>query len=407
MTMNRVATRFLIVVALGIFCCSAAGARTFLFFPFDEAFSEGALDWVGEGMAESLTGQLAALGIGAVGRDARLDLVERNDLPPSARLSRGTMIRVAQSSGADMLVLGRCGGTERDLQISLRILDVASLKLGGRITAGGPVAMLPQLENELVWRILVHTGLDAGFTRESVAARTRKVPNPAWAGYIRSFYAPSEKEQARLLGEAIDGNADFPAAHFQLGRLYYQNRQWPQAVAHLLKATGDGLPRWRRDFWLGNSFLQSGRLQEAIRMLAPGAFLLQHPPALNNLGVTCLRIGEDTAAAYAFAFAHAHSPGDPTIGANLALVRGIRGDSGGALAALDAAIPDYPESGMLHFIRGFLLRASGDAGRAADAFERARALGVSLERLESSDPRSWTRPVLQEHPVERVGPPPK
>ena len=51
---------------------------------------------------------------------------------------------------------------------------------------------------------------------------------------------------------------------------------------------------------------------------------------------------------------------------------------------------------MLHFIRGFLLRAGGDAGRAADAFDRALALGVSLENLESPDPRGWSRPLLQE-----------
>lgn len=396
--METAARRLVVLLVLMILSCGTAPGRTFLVFPFDESFTGDALDWVGEGIAQSLSDQLEEMGVGVIGRAARLELVESNDLPPSARLSRGTMIRVAQASGADVLVFGRCGGAEEGLEISLRTLDVASLRLGGEIAATGPLAALPQLENELVWRMLLHTGLDGGIPRERVAALTRKIPNPAWASYIRSFSAPSEKEQMRLLSAALADGAPFPAAHFYLGRLHYQNRQWPQAVSHLLHATGTGLSQWQRDFWLGNSLMQSGRFLEAIRALSPAAFLRQHPPALNNFGVTCLRIGEDTAASYAFAFAHARAPHDPTIAGNLALTRSLRGDSRTALAELEKTIPTYPESGMLHFIRGFLLRVNGDAGRAADAFDRAKNLGVSLEKLESPDPRSWSRPLLQEQP---------
>ena len=107
-----------IKVACVLFCwISSAFAENpvkILIFPLDSPPTAGTLSWLSEGITLSISGQLSASGIKVVTRNERFQLVENLDLPPGAHLSHGSMIRVAQSGKADLIILG--GGSSKQFE---------------------------------------------------------------------------------------------------------------------------------------------------------------------------------------------------------------------------------------------------------------------------------------------------
>jgi hypothetical protein len=200
----------------------AADPVQIIVFPLDAPPTAAGLAWLGEGIAFSISGQLGGSGIKVVDREQRLQLVQSLDLPPDAHLSHGSMIRVAQEGRADLVVLGSFLGTEQNLKIAIRILDVKNLKLSGEMAANGPLSAMSQMENELGWLILSNTGLQKGLSREDFSRRRRKIPNAEYASFIQSFSAAGRNEQMRLLQKTVNGFKEFPEAHFYLARLYFQ-----------------------------------------------------------------------------------------------------------------------------------------------------------------------------------------
>jgi len=195
-----------------IFCTTlvfAADPTKIIIFPLDADPGEEMLGWLSEGIVMSLGEQLKSRSLNVLSRNERIQIVESIDLPPDGRLSRGSMIRVAQKAGADLLVMGKFSGMERNLKIALRVLDLKTLKLSGEITANGPISALPQMENELAWLILSNVGLERSGTRERFQQRMRKIPNPAYAFFIQSFDTSNQSNQVDLLKKAVESYRDF------------------------------------------------------------------------------------------------------------------------------------------------------------------------------------------------------
>jgi len=180
------------VLFLWISAAFAENPVKILFFPLNPPPTAMSLSWLSEGISLSISGQLRAPGIKVVARNERFQLVENLDLPPDAHLSHGSMIRVAQAAKADLIILGEFSGSERNLRVALRILDVKNLKLGGEISANGPISAMPQMENELAWLILGNTGLQKGITREDFSRRMRRIPSAAYAPFIQVLMQAAE-----------------------------------------------------------------------------------------------------------------------------------------------------------------------------------------------------------------------
>ena len=77
--------------------------------------------WLGEGTAIGLTAALAERGVEVVGRDERLAVFERLQLPPGAALTRATIIKVAELVGATRVILGRVAASGTDVVIEARV----------------------------------------------------------------------------------------------------------------------------------------------------------------------------------------------------------------------------------------------------------------------------------------------
>jgi Flp pilus assembly protein TadD len=358
-----------------------------LFFPLDPPPAAMTLSWLSEGITLSISRQLSDSGIKVVARNERFQLVENLDLPPDAHLSHGSMIRVAQDGKADLIILGEFSGSERNLKVAIRILDVKNLKLSGEITANGPLSALPQMENELAWLIFSNTGLQKGITRENFSRRTRKIPNAAYASFIQSFKASGKNNQIRLLQEAVEGFREFPEAHFQLGTLYFQKGDWSNALIHLSQSAGEESMEY--EFMRGTCYVQRGQPVQAIQSLSLVLSSSRSFRVLNNIGVAYLRNGDIAQALNVFAEARNLARSDITATMNLGIAWHLQGNDASAASALEGEAKAHPKNGMLQFLLGLVLNGMGEGDKAAAATARAKDLGLNIDKLQLEDPKTW------------------
>lgn len=379
----------------------AVAKTTFMVFPPENLTRVQTLAWISEGLAIAISEALQVPGVDTFSWEERVRFVEASDLPPGRPLSRGSMIRVAQKAVADRLVFGSYSGTEKNLHIALRVLDLKTLQLSGDIVANGTLSALPQLENELAWVILSDGSRNGALSREEFRARTRTVPNKPYSDFISCLAIANEDERAQMLLKAVELYRDFPQASFLLGAYYFQSGDCARAIQYLKPALKGGQSFLEAEFMLGTCYLKQDNPAEAIQ--AYSAFVLrgQSPEVLNNLGVAYMRKGDYALAAQNLVEARNLAKTDVTIGLNLAILRHIQGDDTAELAVLDALVKVHPEQGMVQYLHHLALNSRGATERAAAALEQARKLGIDDEKMKRQDPRSWTRifPSWTRHPT--------
>lgn len=398
--MLKIAGTILCFLAFWPSMASASDSSKVIVFPLDGLSNTGSLAWLGDGIAVSLSDQLGGPALKVMDRGERTELVESIDLPPGAPLSRGSMIRVAQQASADLIIMGACAGTEQNLRISVRVLNMKTLKLSGEMSANGPLSALPQIENELAWLILTNMDLEKPASRKNFQKRTRAVPNSAYADYIRSLSAASETDQLHLLLKAVGEYRDFPDAQFRLGRLYFRKGDCGNAIAHLALDRGESSGQLEIEFMQGTCHLKGGQPLQAVQAFSRILQVFRPFEVLNNMGVAYLRMGDNAMAQDALLEAKGLARADSTVSLNLALVRHLQGNDSDACSTLEEAIQAHPNNGMLQFLMGSLLIAQGEGERAEAAMGRAKNLGVNVEKLQMEDPKEWSR-VLSTWPPTR------
>lgn len=386
---------FLIVMALFILMSPVhASPLTVVVFPLEDLSESDTLSWLGEGIAESISRQIAAgREMRLIDRSQRLSLIENLDLPPGAQLSLGSMIRVAQRGAAHMMISGVYSGGERNLKISIRMLDGRTLKLGGEISAAGSVASLPEMENELAWLIINNSGLAKGLTRERFRERMRKASNSSYTSYIASLDAEDQNERLGLLLKAVDGQRDFPEARFALGSLHFQKGDCSRAMVHLAFSVDDPILRNESQFIRGLCLLGTDQPSQAATAFS--SILASGRPfeVLTNLGAALLRKGDPLQALRVLMEAGSFDRQSPALALNLALAHYLSGDMPAARRVLEEGARAYPKDGMLHFAFGYVLNQQGESEKGLEYVSRARTLGVDTEKMQKQDPRNWTRTI--------------
>jgi Flp pilus assembly protein TadD len=372
----------------------AANPIRMLIFPLVGSTRNSSTSWIGEGVALALSEQLSGTGIQVIPRSERIELLERNDLPPNAELSRGSMIYIAQQASADLVVMGSYQGAEQNLKLSVWVLNLKTFKLSTEITASGPLAAEPQMENELAWMLLSYTGSGGNLSREKFRDKTRKVLNLAYAFYIQGLNTASESDQIRLLEKALQIYPEFPEAHFQLGQLYYQKREYSNAILHLTQSSSmaDILPQSL--FLIGNCYLQEDRNVQAIQTFSHALAISRRSDILNNLAVARIRTGDLVSAMQDLIEAKNLAHSDSTVAINLAILRHLTGNNSEALNLIEESLKAHPENGMLNFLMGFLLKATGEKDKALQAMTKASDLGIQVGALQGEHPKMWIRIIL-------------
>jgi tetratricopeptide (TPR) repeat protein len=386
------------ISAVLLFCLTAVPAFAdeplkLLIFPLSGS-TEGVGTWVGEGIALSLSGQLTEAGIRPFSHGEREDLFMENGLPQGAPLSRGSMIFIAEQADADFVVMGSYAESEDSLKLSVRLLDMKTMKQGSEFTVSGSLATLPEMENELAWMVYSSIARTPAVSREQFRERARRAPNSAYASYVESLDVFEENQKLQLLEKAVKEYADFAEARFRIGLILYQKKDYARALPHMEYGRKLQSERLQSEFMIGTCRLQLGETARAIEDYTRFLSAARHAAALNNMAVAHVRNGDNVSALRALVEARAQKLDDPSIAINLVIARYLAGNAPSAMEFVKEAVAAYPANGMMYFLSSFLMEEAGDKTRASEDRARAARFGVDVDGLLREKPQTWMRVIL-------------
>jgi tetratricopeptide (TPR) repeat protein len=209
---------------------SAYQPGIYLVFPFENAGGSARLDWLSEGLEELTIQRLSGAGEQVYSRAGRLVELERNGLPRSSRLSRATMLHVAEDLDADFVVFGKFTANGTALTIESQILKVSPARLLPAFRETGALDSLMDLHSRLVWRMLSTGNRNHALSLADFTKRQRPLRLDAFEHYIRGLLASEDDARLRELREAARLEPDWPEPDFALGEAYFARRDCDSAL---------------------------------------------------------------------------------------------------------------------------------------------------------------------------------
>jgi tetratricopeptide (TPR) repeat protein len=346
----------------------------FLVFPFENAGTSSRLDWIGEGLEELTIQELSAAGQQVYSHEGRLDEMDRAGLPPNAKLSRATMLHIAQDLDADYVVFGNFTSNSTSLTVSARVLRVNPVALLPAVRETGPLDSMMNLYTRVTWRLL--TSIDHNFPLN--LAEFSKLQRVLYLGafehYIRGLLANDDETRIRDLKEAVRLEPNWPDPAFSLGQVYFTRNDCASALPWFARVPPTNERSVEAIFATGVCDLRLNqpdkaekvfsRLHEDLKLnMVSGADL---PEILNNLALALARQGKLGPAIPSLSRARDLDPDEDDYPFNLGLLSLQNSDLTAATAQFRDAIerePDNPED------RAFLIYSMERAGKKDEAAE--------------------------------------
>ncbi|MGA2420974.1 MAG: tetratricopeptide repeat protein [Candidatus Acidiferrum sp.] len=329
-------------------------AGIFLVFPFENAGAPARLDWLGEALEELTILRLSAVGEAVYSHEGRSNELDRYGLPPEAKLSHATMLRIALDLDADYVIFGTFASDGSTLTVESRILRVNPAALLPVNRESGPLETLMDLQIRLAWRTLSSQERSYPLSLAEFAKKQRPLRLDAFEHYVRGLLDSDDEARLRELREAARLEPDWPEPDFWLGQVYFSRRDCNSALP-----------------WYARVPKTHDRYSEAVFATGVCRLLLSQPDRAQEVFTglrESLRAGSSTDPGAANVVAG----GDlPEILNNLALAKARLGDKLGAQTDLQRAADLDPDEDDYAFNLGLLALQGNDAGNAAGYFREA------------------------------------
>ncbi len=354
----------------------------YLVFPFENAGTSQRHEWLSQGLEELTIQQLSAAGEEIYSRQALARELDRDGLPRNSRLSRASMLHLAEELDADYIVVGRFFAKDSALTIEARVLSVNSLALQPPVVETGAIDSLMDLQTRLVWRMLNASGRNYPHAFDEFTRLQHPARLDAFEHYVRGVTALEDEVRIRELREAARLEPGWPQPDFALGMTYYLRRDCASALPWFARVPKAHERYAEAVFAAGVCRLFTEEPDRGEEVFSALLRALQDDPAagselpaiLNNLGIARVRQGKGAAAKEDLARASELEPDEDDYPFNLGLLA-LQGNNMNDAAkyfheAADRA-PDSAED------EAMFLYALEKAGRKAEAEkERANLTGV-------------------------------
>jgi tetratricopeptide (TPR) repeat protein/TolB-like protein len=381
-----------VLIGPGQLCARQSGAPTtrpavpqegvFLVFPFENAGAPPRLEWIGEGLEELAIQRLAAAGEQVYSHNGRANEMEVYGLPALARVSRATMLHIAEELDADYVVFGSFTSDGQNLTVDARLLRVSPVALLPEVRESGPLASLMELHTKLVWRLLGTSDPSFPLSLSDFSRLQRPLSLSAFEQYIRGLLANDDASRLRDLKEAARLEPDWPEPEFAIAEVYFLRNDcasalpWfalvPQTHPRSVEAVfSTGVCRLRMGQADKAEEIFAGLQENLHRNLVSGADL---PEILNNLGIARARQEKLAPALTAIGRAGDIDPDEDNYPFNLGLLALQQKEYATAVTYFEEAVRREPDNKENRMFLIYSLDKSGkkeDAAAAREAAEQA------------------------------------
>jgi tetratricopeptide (TPR) repeat protein len=283
---------------------NTSASEIVLVLPFENTSDHPEYNWIGESFADSLSSLLDKPGLIVVSSDERAVAYQRLRLPLTVIPSRATAIKIARELKASMIVIGNYNvvvppapapddkskpPVDKPLATIVgeaRVIRVNEGRMAGEMFDNGwapriydfgdEVANLQKLNGDLAYRILYQRDKALSFSRNNLVQEATKVPPQAFEAYMKGSLTDERdptraiyfKNALKLFGKD-NGGAVYPEAAFELGRFYFNQSQWKEAVEYFTMLQKKEPHYNEAQFYAGLSYWKTGDIEHALATLAP------------------------------------------------------------------------------------------------------------------------------------------
>jgi len=398
-------TKHAILSFIVILVCSltsfAAATDTIVTMPFENLSGRPEYNWVGESFAAALADLLDKPGLVGIRPDERNVAYKQEGLPPTAILTRATMIKIAERAGANLVVMGtyRIAGEGRDstITITARVVDIREGRLVGKeYNRGGPLVDLQKLQGDLAYEILYQHNPALPFSRDQITTDATVAPIGAFENFIKGTLTRDRDARAGFLERAIKEYADktksqYAAAIFELGRIRFEEGEYKDALEQLT-LIDEKNPRYdEAQFYVGVAQDGLGQTDQALATLKKLAGRLPLFEVYNNIGVLLIKQKQYKDAIDHLKPASDAAPRDTDTLFNLGYAYFLAKDNANAAATLKIETRQRASDGEAFYILNKPLATEGDQAGAAAASDQAKKLLPSFAQWETKGMPMITR----------------
>ncbi|MBM3745168.1 MAG: tetratricopeptide repeat protein [Acidobacteria bacterium] len=346
----------------------AAGARadSVLVLPFANLTAASDLDWIGVSVSQEIIEALTAQGIRVLDADEREEAYRRLSLRPYARLTRASVIKMAEAVDASQVLYGEfelipgenpevSRGT---LRMSARLLDVHQMQRGPEISEAGAAEELARVQTRLAWRALHSLTPPTTPPLEEFTQARPAVAVNAIESYIRGLLAATEEQRHRLFTQAARLDPSYSPPCFQLGRLHWEKKDHRLAAEWLTRVQPSDPHYLEASFLLGVCRYYMADYDGAEQAFAVVTGALPLIEAVNNLGAAQSRRNLP-AALESFRKALEADPADPDYHFNTGFALWKAGRFTAAADRFRAVLDRNPEDTLATLMLGRCLKEAG------------------------------------------------
>ncbi|MBZ5563590.1 MAG: tetratricopeptide repeat protein [Acidobacteriia bacterium] len=292
--------------------------RAVLVFPFENQSARPDLNWISESFAEILSSRLSGPENYVLDRSERNAAYQQLGIPADSPLTLASEYTVARTLGVDWAVIGNFSVIDNNLVARARLLEVQQLMLSQPMEASGALSDLVDLQTLLAWRLLgTHDPSFTVGTEEDFRRRFPEVRLDAFENYTRGVLSTDDESRIHFFTESDRLNPADHQAAFELGRLYFDQKDYADSLKWLAKLQ-DGDTHYFEGLFLravDEFFL--GRQQDSEQNFALLAREIPLNEVWNDLGVLQAGRGQYAEALGSFERAYKGDPTDPDFAFNL------------------------------------------------------------------------------------------
>ena len=362
-----------------------------LVVPFENHSKAPGLSWISDSFPELLQQRLDSPSLYLLSREDRLRAYDRLGIPVELHPSRATIYRIAEQLDVDYVVLGDYSFDGRIFTATAQLLDMRAQHLLPGVTESAPLLQLIDAETSLAWNLMHQLFPASTPARDTFVSKAPPVRLDAFEHYVKGTVAPANQDQIQHFQEAVKLNPAYAEALLQLGKAYYRQRQYAQAVSTLSSINADDPLAREANFYIGLAACSQGEFQRAEAAFSLVAARLPLTEIYNNLGVVADHRDRKAAADY-FQKAISADPNDGDYHFNLAVALYHSGDTAGAVRQLQEAVSLKPGDGEA---KSFLSGLTADGGSEARGLVPASLKVPSLRLRSNYDESSFRQLSLK------------